>query len=94
MNGQICISSSLDAGERTCFPNSSIRLGVVFSESNDQMHFSAEFTTLNSEPIVFDIVHNVEIKFINQTDTKKLASSGGVFDIYEGAKKIGTGRFD
>lgn len=94
MYGQICIFSSSHNSKRTCFPSSSIRLGVVFPEINDQMHFSAQFTTLNADPIVFDIIHNVEIKFINQLDTQEFARSGAIFDIYEGAKKIGTGRFD
>lgn len=92
LSALICLFPEGHGGRDTSFEANYCRLGVVLPATG-QVQYGAEINTQSNNGIRLGEIITSEISFFNETDALKLISPGEAFELFEGARRIGVGRW-
>lgn len=92
-DARICLFPQGQGGREHSFTSSEVKLGIKFFNDNGDTQYSAIIRVNKNKVIKLGDISKAKLKFINDTDASKFISKGTSFEIFEGARRIGVGKW-
>lgn len=92
-DARICLFPEGHGGRQNSFTSNEAKLGIKFSSNNEDTQFSAIIRQKKNKIIALGNISKAKLQFINDTDVSKFITKGACFEIFEGARRIGVGKW-